>query len=480
MDAKRTASLVIALVLPLGLLTILVSTACLIGKGTPPPEMLPAEPVEALQEAGLTPLQQDTAGVILVKTVGLMPILNQLDCPSTEFVYAQAGTRVYYCYRIANTGAITLTRHNLVDNLLGIILENYSFSLPVGASALLTQTAVISATSINIADWTATDDSGSVSSMATDRAGVFVADPQPLVCGGPQVDFDQGIPADWQVSTQPAASPIYWTNVGLSWEDANYTGGGGDAASVSSQRQNGGSGIYDSELRSPPFSLLGAGSVAIRYQVNYQHSDNDALNLDISTNDGVSWVTLLHWDTTSHGEIRGDFGEPVAVDLSRYSGMQNLRLRWRYYNPVGPANTQDQYAQIDRVSLQCENEAAVELNLSAQANPGCDSLALNLVAPGTRLTYCYKIINTGPTRLNSHDLVDSQLGSLLDGLSFELIPGASAILPQPATILTDTTSTATWTASNPTLGVSASASDTLSIAVGNPVYLPFTPLQSAP
>lgn len=480
MNAKRIAILVTALILPLGLTVLLVSLACLAQEDNPQPEMLPAEPVEVLQETGLAPVQPQDAGILLVKTVGLEPIFKQEDCPTTELVYAPAGTRVYYCYRVANTGTVTLARHTLVDNLLGTVLNDFPFQLPLGASALLTQTTVISATTINVATWTATDETGSVSSTASDRAGVFVAGPQALACGGPPVDFDQGIPSNWQVANQPDASPIYWTNVGLSWEDANYTGGGGDAASASSQRQNGGSGLYDSALVSPRFSLNGAGDVFVRFQANYQHADNDAFDLDISNNDGLSWANLLHWDETSHGEIRGDFGEPVQVNLTPYSGQPNLRLRWRYYNLAGPESSPDLYAQIDRISLDCEIEAAIELEKSAQPDPACSSPGLTLVAPGARLTYCYKVFNSGPTTLSLHDLVDSQQGSLLTGFSFTLVPGASAIVPQPVTIVTDTTSTATWTAEYPALGVSASASDTLAIAVGNAVYLPFTPLEFSP
>jgi hypothetical protein len=479
MTVKRIAILLIVMVLPTGLIVFLLAKACLAQIDNPPPEMLPAEPVEGLQATGLAPLLPDSAGIQLVKTVGLDPILTQPDCPDTEFVYAPAGSRVYYCYRIVNTGSVTLTRHDLMDDLVGTILDDFPFTLPVGHSAILTQTAVISTTSINFATWTAADDSGTASSVSSDRAGVFVTGPQTLACGEPTIEFNQGLPSNWQVISQSDTSPVYWTNVALSWEDANYTGGGGDAASVSSQRQNGGSGLYDTELRTPPFSLYGAGNVSVRYQANYQHFDNDLLDMDISTNGGVSWTNLLRWDT-SHGEIRGDFGEPVEVNLSRYTGLQNLMLRWRYYNLSGPENSQDLYAQIDRVSLQCETEAAIELTKSAQPDPSCDTLDVNLVAPGTNLTYCYKISNTGPTLLSLHDLVDSQQGNILSGFSFDLRPGASAILPQPVTILTDTTSTATWTASNPALEVSASSSGTLTIKVGHPIYLPFTPLQSSP
>ena len=483
MRSKRTVISLLITILPVGLLIFLLSRSCQAQGGPPPPSVLPAEPVEVLQEKGLLPLQPSEAGIALIKTSGLNKILDPIhDCPTTEFVYAQPGTQIYYCYRIANIGFISLTKHTLVDDQFGTTLSNFPFTLTVGASAILTKTAVISTTTVNAATWTASDEDGASTVSASDRAGVFVAIPQPLACGGPAVNFDQGIPPDWQVVNQPLDNPVYWTNVALSWEDANYTGGGGDAASASSRLQNGGSGEYDTELRSPAFSLNGAGVVSVHYLANYQHNTNDALDLDISTNAGTSWANLLHWNAADHGSLQSTPGEAVEVDLSAYSGLQSLMLRWRYTNPLGPADQRDLYAQIDQVSLQCENNASLMLTKNAGTDPACDpgEIKLNLVAPGTHLTYCYTVFNNGPTLLIRHDLVDSQQGNLLTNFNFNLKPGASAILPQPVTILSDTVSTATWSASNPALGVSAVDSHTLTIHVGWPVYLPYMPFQFVP
>ena len=483
MRSKRTVISLLITILPVGLLIFLLSRSCQAQGGPPPPNVLPAEPVEVLQEKGLLPLQPSEAGITLIKTSGLNKILNPItDCPTTEFVYAQPGTRVYYCYRIANTGTVDLTSHTLVDSQLGTLFSDYAITIAAGGSGIFTRTVVISTTTVNTATWKASGDGGATTVSASDRAGVFVADPQPLACGGPAVNFDQGIPPGWQVVNQPLDSPVYWTNVALSWENANFTGGGGDAASASSRLQNGGSGIYDTELRSPAFSLNGAGAVSVHYLANYQHNTNDALDLDISTNNGASWANLLRWNQTDQGKFQGSPGIEIELDVSAYSGLQSLMLRWRYYNLVGPAGQSDLYAQIDQVSLKCENNASLNLAKYAGTDPRCDpdEVKVNLVAPSTRLTYCYMVINSGPNLLTSHDLVDSQQGKILTDYQFPLQPGASIILPQPVTILSDTVSTATWSAANPALGVSAVDSDTLTLHIGQPVYLPYTPFQFVP
>lgn len=71
------------------------------------------------------------------------------------------------------------------------------------------------------------------------------------------------------------------------------------------------------------------------------------------------------------------------------------------------------------------------------------------VDPGTEVTYCYEVENTGLTMLTRHDLDDSQLGGILNDFTYSLAPGASAFITQTATITQTTTNTATWTAYNP-------------------------------
>jgi hypothetical protein len=70
------------------------------------------------------------------------------------------------------------------------------------------------------------------------------------------------------------------------------------------------------------------------------------------------------------------------------------------------------------------------------------------VSVGTDVTYCYEVTNDGDVALNLHDLDDSELGTLLDGFPYTLVPGASAFITNTTTIMADTTNTATWTAYN--------------------------------
>jgi hypothetical protein len=117
------------------------------------------------------------AAITLDKTVGT----NSSTCATTDTIAVEVNSTVYYCYEVTNTGTITLTRHDLVDSELGVILNDFPFTLVPGASAFITQSATITQTTVNTATWTAslppTPLNGPVTASATDVATVTIAIP---------------------------------------------------------------------------------------------------------------------------------------------------------------------------------------------------------------------------------------------------------------------------------------------------------------
>ena len=82
-------------------------------------------------------------------------------------------------------------------------------------------------------------------------------------------------------------------------------------------------------------------------------------------------------------------------------------------------------------------------------DPGvCAATDQITVTRGTEVTYCYQVENTGDITLTLHDLADSELGALLTGYSYDLLPGASVFVTQSAAITQTTANTAAWTAYN--------------------------------
>jgi cysteine-rich repeat protein len=172
-----------------------------------------------------------------------------------------------------------------------------------------------------------------------------------IVCNVEPVGFDDGIAPSWTV-VDNAGLGIVWSSVAVSGIGGNFTGGSGDAASVSSDAAPG---DFDTELHSNTFSLVGFTGATLEYVVDYQnYGFLDFLNLDVSTDGGSTWANLLTWNEDHPvGGLLNATGEAVSVDLTHYAGEADVTLRWHYMDPN--SNDWDWYAQIDDVSLSCDN-----------------------------------------------------------------------------------------------------------------------------
>jgi cysteine-rich repeat protein len=170
-----------------------------------------------------------------------------------------------------------------------------------------------------------------------------------LSCNAGIVVFDEGIANSW-VTTDDAGFGLTWSNVAGSGENGNYTGGDGDAASVSSDSF--GPADFDTSLVSNSFSLAYATEATLSYLVNYQNfAAFDLLDVDVSVDGGATWDNLLSWNE-DHGGFRAPPGEAVTLDLSAYLGQPEVRIRWRYYDPTD--FDWDWYAQVDNIALDCD------------------------------------------------------------------------------------------------------------------------------
>jgi hypothetical protein len=122
-------------------------------------------------------------------------------------------------------------------------------------------------------------------------------------------------------------------------------------------------------------------------------------------------------------------------------------------NPDGTW-TLDIYAPNPSGYLQCWSvqfedgvSPPIELNKTVSTDPNtCGTVGEMTFTGPTPVTYCYEVTNNSGYTLTTHDLVDSELGSILSNFSFDLTPGASVWLTQTATITETTINLATWTA----------------------------------
>lgn len=114
-------------------------------------------------------------GISLDKTVGTDP----LTCGTTDNLQVSAGTVVYYCLTVTNTGTTGLFTHDIVDSILGVNLTGVAYSLLPGEDVNtielgLTLAYTVTADTTNTAMWMSYDDAGA-SAMAEDSATVTLA-----------------------------------------------------------------------------------------------------------------------------------------------------------------------------------------------------------------------------------------------------------------------------------------------------------------
>lgn len=128
------------------------------------------------------------------------------------------------------------------------------------------------------------------------------------------------------------------------------------------------------------------------------------------------------------------------------------------------------------------SQPGIALSKTVGTDPNSCAVTPNIsVYPGTDVTYCYEVTNTGTVELTVHELDDSELGTILSGFAFTLAPGASAFITETTNIITDTVNVATWTACNidgpPTLTCfDGAAFDVVSAtATANVTVIPFNP-----
>ncbi len=108
----------------------------------------------------------DVAAVETVKTVSVSPGV----CGATNVITpTNVPAWARYCYTVNNIGSITLPVHSLVDSNLGDILSGYAYELGPGQSTytITAVTSGLTVTTSNVATWTASVDTVSVTDTAT-------------------------------------------------------------------------------------------------------------------------------------------------------------------------------------------------------------------------------------------------------------------------------------------------------------------------
>jgi len=424
------------------------------------------------------------------KTVGL----DSSVCADTSEISVAPDTAVTYCFEITNNTAITLTQHGLIDSHLGVILDDFGFTLTPGASIFLTQTAVITQTTTNTATWTAYNPGPVDIFESTDTATVTVVPPSISLAKTVGTDSSAcATTSEIDVAEGTAVTYCFEvTNTGqttLAFHDLEDSELGELLTGLPFNLLPGASAfitqtavITQTTTNTALWTAYNAGptdvvtatdsatvnailpSIALSKTVGTDPSvcaDTDEIGVAEGTavtycfevtNTGLTTLGFHDLDDSELGSLLAGFAfnlEPgVSVFITQTALITEATVNtatWTAYN-AGPT---DVVTATDSATVNILT-SAISLAKTVGTNPSvCADTSEIDVAEGTAVTYCYEVTNTGEAALSLHDLEDSALGVILDGFPFTLMPGASVFVTQTAVITEPTINTATWTAYNP-------------------------------
>ena len=453
--------------------------------------------------------------ISLEKTVGTDPNV----CAMTDQVSVLSGTTVTYCFEVTNTGGVTLTLHDLVDDQLGLILNDFPYALVPGASAFLTQTTTITESVVNTATWTAWD--GSDIAEATDTATVTLLTPaislektvgtDPNVCATTDqvsvlsgttvtycyevvntgtvtltlhdlVDDQLGVILnDFPYALAPSASAFITASAVITEDvvnSATWTAWDGSAIAEATDTAT-------VDVLEPGISLTKTVGTdpnvcAMTDQVSVLSGATVTYCFEVVNTGGVT-LTLHDLVDDQLGLILDDFPYALAPSASVFITASAVITEDVVNTATWTAWDGDSLAEASDTATVDVLVPGISLVKTVGTEAGvCATTDQITVMPGTTVYYCYTVTNTGEVTLDLHDLEDDQLGTIFSGLNYSLAPGGSvntvaAGLTIPAVITATTVNTATWTAYN-TEGPSVQAEATASVVVEELMYYTFLPM----
>jgi hypothetical protein len=212
-------------------------------------------------------------------------------------------------------------------------------------------------------------------------------------------------------------------------------------------------------------SLMVDAGTTVYYCYAVTNTGDVTLNLHDLVDDQLgTFFTGLNYALTpgsSVNTVTAGLSIPIEINAS----VTNTAT-WTSYN-AGPMNVATAQASATVTLAQ----PAITLVKTVGTNPGvCAGTSTIAVPPGTEVTYCYTVTNTGNVTLNLHDLEDDQLGTIFAGFNYALAPGASASILETATVNDSVVNTAIWDAYNAGPVNVASDQDSATVIVSDFIF----------
>jgi hypothetical protein len=395
------------------------------------------------------------AGILLTKTVGTIPGL----CATTDTIVIPAGIDVTYCYRVMNTGDVTLDSHDLFDDQLGTILSDFSYSLAPGNSGFLTQTATINAMTVNTATWTALNSATKDQAAASDTATVNILQPAAFpVCTG----FESGsLPGYFYPQTTSAGAANGRVAVTTAFpHSGNYALDLDTDCSVC--------GFDTTQSAVMVVDLAGRSNAYLDFWVHDHGDENHPQDgIFISDDGGATWAPIFSLNALPSSYQSVSIGLAAASSGAGMSLVDGFQIK---FQSLGNFSIPSDGYSFDDICVEPPEITLVKsVGINRSACASTDSIE---ISTPTEVTYCYRIANTGNVTLGLHDLSDDRLGMILSGFAYSLAPGDSGYLTQTVTISATTVNTAVWTAHNPGPAGTVTSIDSATVTFLYRLYLP--------
>lgn len=341
--------------------------------------------------------------------------------------------------RLFNGGLTTITSADVNYSIDGAAPSTVSFSgsLAMGDDTILTLPAITSSTSgSHTLEVTVDNVNGSADSLAFNDAtsALFVT-----ILTTSTAPVQQ----DFASATFP---PANWLSFDATADGANWSrGSAGHTAAGSAfiNFYNIGAGSIDDLILNPvDFSAMSNSSMTFYVAYRQYSSENDKLQVDVSTNCGTTWTTK--WvksgtSLTTGADVTSNWTSPSAsewrkelVDLSAYDGMSDVLIRFRATSGYGNNLFLDD-VNIDMALGIDNNENA--LNLAVYPNPATDLVTIDFTSNSAENANVYVVNSLGEVVLNISSWINTGNNSITlnttdlgDGIYFLNIQTATGVI----------------------------------------------------
>lgn len=230
----------------------------------------------------------------------------------------------------------------------------------------------------------------------------------------------------------------------------------GDGATIDYFTYKVNDGVYDSNVATVTVAITQTNDAPLALNNSYT----------LTTGATLTGSNVLDNDSDEEGDVL-----TATLVTSPTHGALTLAANGFFtYTHNGSETLTDTFAYVANDGITTSNVATVHLIISPTTplvsfilsktvgidgiEPLCTAKGEMKVPVGTAVVYCYTVRNSGGVTLTTHSLVDSDLGQLLNNITYTLAPGAIYSVTFTKTLTVSITNVATWTATIADVGQS--------------------------